>query len=327
FVFAVLGTALSYFATSFLVLLIGQILIGIGCAPAFLGCLVFISKHFAPERFAALSGLVLGLGGIGMLITATPLALVAEAWSWRGAFVILSFAGVFATAACFALVDDRSSPGVPAESVFQSVCLVGVLLKRRGTAGILLLGSVCYASVLTFRGLWIVPFLSERHSLSLVQSSNVVFVLSISMIISPFFFGFVDPGGRNRRLLIVASAVAMAIATLWLGFAYTESLGMSVIVITLIGVISGFTILQYADVRSSYEPAVIGRALSLLNMSTFIGVAVVQSIVATVGDFAILAGANAIEWIFSSLTILLVSGCIGFCLLPSPSSQIEKVEN
>jgi len=71
---AMAGAVVSALAPSFAVLVAGQVLIGIGCAPAFLVCTVFIARHFPAERFAAVSGLTLGLGSVGMLLTGTPLA-------------------------------------------------------------------------------------------------------------------------------------------------------------------------------------------------------------------------------------------------------------
>ena len=55
-------------------LVAGQVLIGIGCAPAFLVCTVYIARCFAPQRFAAVSGAILAIGSTGMLLTGTPLA-------------------------------------------------------------------------------------------------------------------------------------------------------------------------------------------------------------------------------------------------------------
>lgn len=72
FALAIAGAALSALAPSFGVLVWGRVLIAVGCAPAFLVCTVFITRHFLPERFAAISGLTRGFGGIGMLITGTP---------------------------------------------------------------------------------------------------------------------------------------------------------------------------------------------------------------------------------------------------------------
>lgn len=94
FALAIAGAALSALAPSFGVLVWGRVLIAVGCAPAFLVCTVFITRHFLPERFAAISGLTRGFGGIGMLITGTPLAWLIQATSWRRGFVMAgSFVG------------------------------------------------------------------------------------------------------------------------------------------------------------------------------------------------------------------------------------------
>ncbi|RZI88854.1 MAG: MFS transporter, partial [Variovorax sp.] len=66
---AILGAVVSAMSHDFAVLVAGQVLIGIGCAPAFLVCTVFIARHFPAERFAPISGLTLGIGSIGMLLT------------------------------------------------------------------------------------------------------------------------------------------------------------------------------------------------------------------------------------------------------------------
>ena len=42
-------------------------LLGVGCAPAFLACTVFIARYFEARRFAAVSGSVMSVGGIGLL--------------------------------------------------------------------------------------------------------------------------------------------------------------------------------------------------------------------------------------------------------------------
>ena len=61
FPLAVAGSLIAAFAHRFEWLVLGQALIGIGCAPAFLACTVFVARRYPTERFAAISGLVLGL--------------------------------------------------------------------------------------------------------------------------------------------------------------------------------------------------------------------------------------------------------------------------
>ena len=50
FPIAIAGSVLSAVAGSYGVLVLGQVLIGIGCAPAFLACTVFIARHFPAGR-------------------------------------------------------------------------------------------------------------------------------------------------------------------------------------------------------------------------------------------------------------------------------------
>ncbi|MBP7327265.1 MAG: MFS transporter, partial [Alicycliphilus sp.] len=80
---SIAGAALSALAPSHGWLMLGQIMIGVGCSPAFLACTIFIARHFPSERFAFFSGLSLGLGGLGLMLTGTPLAWVVQHWGWR----------------------------------------------------------------------------------------------------------------------------------------------------------------------------------------------------------------------------------------------------
>jgi MFS family permease len=61
-------------------------------------CTVFVARHFPPARFAALSGAVMSLGGLGMLATGTPLAWLVEATSWRVGYWVLARCSVAAWA-------------------------------------------------------------------------------------------------------------------------------------------------------------------------------------------------------------------------------------
>src|SRR5690606_8536966 len=86
FPLAIVGALVTAGADGFGMLLLGQVLTGIGCAPAFLACTVFIARRFEPAQFASVNGLALGIGSIGLLLTGTPLAWVIEQWSWRIGF-------------------------------------------------------------------------------------------------------------------------------------------------------------------------------------------------------------------------------------------------
>ena len=319
---AVAGAALSAASTSFGMLLAGQVLIGIGCAPAFLVCTVFIARHMPPQRFAAISGLAMSVGGIGLLLTGTPLAWLIEVSSWRMGFWVLAGWGVLAWVLIWALVHEPAHPadaGRKKESVRQALAGFGALFTLPHTWGILLLASVGYASFVSLRGLWLGPLLIERHGFSLVQSGNVALVMSLVSLAGPPLFGRFDPGPATRRRWI--TGFTWLVAGLFAAFSFSQSAVIDVAAPIVIGLLSGFMILQYADVRAAYPAAMTGRALSVFTMAMFMGVATMQWFTGIVASAAQARGIDPFTAVLASIAALLALGALAFVWLPRPPAQ------
>ncbi len=326
---AMAGSALSALATSYGALVLGQVLIGIGCAPAFLVCTVFIARHLPSHRFAAISGLTLSLGGIGMLLTGTPLAWLIDATSWRMGFWVLGAAGALAWGLIYALVHEPPPPAalaqarraLPKETLRQAIGKFGALLLLPHTLGIVLLAAVGYASFISLRGLWLGPLLIERHGFSLVQSGNVALVMSLASLISPPLFGRFDPGPAHRRRWIVG--FTLLLAGLFTVFALAHDTRVDVLAPIAIGLLSGYMVLQYADVRSAYPAAITGRAMAVFTMAMFLGVALMQWLTGIVASRASAYGVEPFTAVMASIAALLMAGALAFTVLPSPP-PLEK---
>ena len=109
--FGVAGSLI--FATSSTLpgLALGRALIGVGMAGILMGSLKMFSQWFPVNRFATASGLLIGIGSLGALLAATPLAWLNNALGWRAVFV----GGAAATAAiagAIMLWTDNTPPGV-----------------------------------------------------------------------------------------------------------------------------------------------------------------------------------------------------------------------
>ena len=325
---AIAGSALSALATSYPMLVAGQVLIGMGCAPAFLVCTVFIARHLPADRFAAISGLTLGLGGIGMLLTGTPLAWLIEATSWRMGFWVLGAFAVLAWGLIYALVHEPALPAAMAqargaqarETLGQAIGKFGALFLLPHTLGIVLLAAVGYASFISLRGLWLGPLLMQRHGFSLVQAGNVALVMSLASLIGPPLFGRLDPGPKHRRRWIVGFTLLMA--GLFAAFALMHSTLVDVGGPIVIGLLSGYMVLQYADVRAAYPAELTGRAMAVFTMAMFLGVAGMQWLT---GIVAAMASARSIEpftAVLASIAALLAAGALAFTVLPRPVRHV-----
>jgi predicted MFS family arabinose efflux permease len=317
---AVAGALVAATAGSYAQLLAGQVVIGIGCAPAFLVCTVFIARRFPPARFAAVSGATLGIGSVGLLLTGTPLAWVVEAWGWRAGYAALAAGAALAWGAVWLLV--RDAPGdrpAQAQGLWQALRGYGELFAFRHTAGILLLASVTYAAFLALRGLWLGPLLVERHGLSLVASGHVALVLSLVGMAGPALFGRLDPGEARRRGWIVGWT--LVVAAMYAVMAATRSAWVDIGVATAMSLAGGYIVLQYADVRSAYPPAMTGRAMAVFTMAMFLGVAVMQWLTGQVADAAPALGMERYAAVLGAVAVLLVLAALAFRCLPAPQRQ------
>ena len=316
---AAAGALLSAQAGSYPVLLLGQLLIGTGCAPAFLVCTLFISRHFAAERFTATSGLVLSIGSLGVLATATPLAWLIEASSWRWGFGALALCCALAWAAIAWHVHEprvAAAGDAAGERPSALAALRGLLglFTLPQTAGLVAYAAVAYAGFITLRGLWLGPLLVERHGFTLVESGNVALVMTLAGMASPSVFGRLDPGGARRTRWMLALAL---VAALLVGAAGVVPIAwVDVALAVTYGALSGYGVLQYGYVRDAYPEALRGRALSLLTMAMFLGVALMQWVSGLAATLAPAVGLAPFTAALLTMSALLLAGAGAFWRLP-----------
>ena len=317
FPLAIAGSIVCALAPSYSLLLLGQVLVGIGCAPAFLVCTVFIARRFPPNRFAAVSGLALGIGGLGLLLTGTPLAWLVHERSWRAGFAVLAAGSALAWLAIFCFVRETPPHAHAAsrESPWQALRRFGSLFGQPHTLGIVALGAVTYASFIALRGLWLGPLLIERYGLSLLQSGNVALAVSLVGLFGPPVFGRLDPkNAAMRRRWIVALTWVMA--GLFVLLAFAPGAWLSIAVSIVLGFLCGYIVLQYADVRAAYSEALTGRAMAVFTMAMFLGIALMQWITGLIASIAKAQGVEPFTAVFLTVAALLAAGAAAFVALP-----------
>lgn len=321
FPLAVAGALVASQADSYAMLVLGQLLIGTGCAPAYLVCIVFTSHHFPHERFTPVSGTVMSIGYLGMLLTATPLAWLIEQSSWRWGFATLAALGLLAWGLIAWRVHEPSvavgsTPGKT--SGLQALRGLLDLFRLPQTLGIVAYSMVAYASFITIRGLWLGPLLVDRAGFSLVASGNVALAMTLASVGSPALFGRIAPRGRGRQRWLVTMAVAVALLVATLGLVAVA--WVDVVLAVLYGLISGYVILQHGYVHDSYPEAVRGRALSLLTMSMFLGVALMQAVSGVAASLAPRFGLEPFAVTLLTMSALLLTGALLFWRLPRAGS-------
>lgn len=322
FPLTIAGALLSAFSAHFGLLVLGQVLIGIGCAPAFLVCTVFIARCFPAQRFAAVSGAAMGIGGVGMLITGTPLAWLVHDHSLRAGFLMLGALSALAWMTVYLFVREPAAPASsgPRPTVWQAIRQFGQLLRLPQTLGIMALGAVTYACFITLRGLWLGPLLVERFHYSLIESGNVALAVSLVSLLGPPFFGRHDPGPGTRRRWIMGYTLLMAALFGLLALAHAP--WAAGVLLLAISFLVGFPVLQYADVRAAYPEAQTGRAMAAFTMAMFLGIALMQWFSGMVAQAAKAWGMDPYTAVLLAVAALLAAGAAAFAWLPgAPARQ------
>ena len=84
----IVGALASGLATGPESFLFGQFLLGVATSGMLMCPMTLAAKQMSAARFGLWSGIILSIGNIGMLLSASPLAFVVELWGWRAGFWI-----------------------------------------------------------------------------------------------------------------------------------------------------------------------------------------------------------------------------------------------
>ena len=281
---AAVGTVLFAQADTLWMASLGRGLIGASVAVAFVACMKLAGHWFPANRFATVTGISLLIGNLGGVLAGVPLSEAVASVGWRTA--MLTSAGV--TLALAAVVwlwvrDDPSERGYASHahpealnkatlSPRRSLMLV---MSERDTWLLFFAGGLIAAPVLTFAGLWGVPYLVQVHGLE--RSHAAVFTTTMLLgfaIGGPLLGALSDRMGR-RKLPYLGAALVHALG--WVIFLLVDDLSATALYLLFgsIGFSAGGLIIGFAFAREVNHPGAAGTVGGVVNMAV-LGFAALQ---------------------------------------------------
>ncbi len=208
-----LGTAIFGMADSFAMALLGRGLIGVGASVVFLCAMKIIGQWFPVNLFARLGGILLGVGGIGMLVAATPLTVASEALGWRVAFYGIAGIALFFAFLLFFSVKDATSDEPKTTSVdWQLMRTNFSTVIRHRDFWFVCIWSFCQFNMhMSFGGLWGGTYLRDVLGLNPEEAGHVLDMAALGVIAGGFSIGFVcDKIFKSIRItMLFASFIFM----------------------------------------------------------------------------------------------------------------------
>jgi len=251
-------------------------LIGVGCSAALMGPLYVFARTYAPDRFAMMSALVLGLGSFGNLLGGTPLALATQAFGWRSVFVGLAV--ITAIAAALIAMFVRDPPRAQATEHDNGGIISGLkaILAIRQLWPVWPIMSLAYGILITERGLWVGPYLSQVHGLEPVARGNVILVMAIAIAAGALAYGPLERWLRRRKVLALWGSVIAGAALLFLAWVAKPPIQVAALALAVFG----FTAMTYgtlmAHIRNFLPDHLLGRGMTFANFLCMAGAGLLQ---------------------------------------------------
>ena len=160
---------------------IARIVLGIGVSAGLMALITANTQWFAPARVASVTGIAVALGGLGSVLTTTPVQMALPTLGWRGVLWLLcalSFA-----VAVWIFVSVRDQPASRARAGFKAELgiMASILGSRRFwryAPAVSMLAAMNFA----YLGLWAGPWLRDVAGYEGTARANTLLLYSLAMM-------------------------------------------------------------------------------------------------------------------------------------------------
>jgi MFS family permease len=266
---------------------LGRFLIGGSVAVAFVGCLKLAGEWFPARYFALVSGAALFFGIIGAVFAGTPLRLLVVAFGWRNTMLVSALFTVVICAGVWLIVRDHPAEkgytgytgpasgmqANPRTGIFSGIIEV---LRYPNTWLLFVIPGGLVGCVLTFGGLWGVPYLTTHHDLPATRAAALNSALLVAWAIGgPVFGGLSDRIGRRKPLYFMGCVLAVIG---WIVILFLPHLPVFLLAILLVitGFASGCIIISFAFAKESVPAHLAGTVNGVINMGVISGPTLLQ---------------------------------------------------
>ena len=285
---AVIGAVVFSQADGLVMAVLGQALIGAGCAPVFTSTMVSVSRWFPPDRFALLNSLVLASATGGILLSSRPFAMLAEAIGWRHSMLLVAAVTVLAQLliALFARGPRQLASDAHAETLSDLLRGLGEVMRIRALWPILPLSFTGYAVLIGVRGLWAGPYLDSVFGLAPVLRGDVLLAMSVAMLLGTLVYAALERRWDSRWRPVLLGTVLLVGTFVALAATRDESLMLAASLLSCAGAVGSTYVLVMAQARSFMPEHLVGRGITFVSFFSFAGVAVMQQLNGLVVQFA-----------------------------------------
>jgi len=348
--FGAVGAAIFACSHTLLGVWVGRALIGVGVSSCLMAAFKAFRVWYPAERQSQLGSWMLVIGTSGALSATVPVAMLLPLIGWRNIFFGVAGALLLAAWVLFSRLRDveqamsaahtkpvsSTTAADPAASTSAS--------DEPGYAAIFsdpyfrrmaLLGAVHQGGFMALQSLWAGPWMMTVLGMSIEQTSHVLFLFNLSLLIAYLGLSWWAPRyvayGQRRglpalRVVAIGLSLSVLLQGLMVLLPYPQSWWLWVPFAVVITV----TTLGQTHVSLAFPTALVGRANSAFNLTLFVGAFSLQWGIGLLLDWFVALGwrnADAMRMAFACYVLLQVFTLWQFLRqwsIEAPSIQLNK---
>ena len=260
---------------SFLSLLVSRILIGIGVSVCLMAPLTGYRRWLALDQQQRANAWMLMSGALGMLASTLPIQLLLPEIGWRNIFLILAGLILITIILIILIIPSWEKTETPIED--KGLSSYKTIWTHPYFLSLVPLGFFNYGGLQAIQTLWAGPWMTNVSGYTPIQAAINLFWLNLSMLITFFIWGFINPyfhkKGISTDKIIIAG---VPLSFLALGFIIYSGTNVSGLHFALFLIASVFVSLAQPAVGMTFPNAIAGKALSSYNLVLFLGTFTVQ---------------------------------------------------
>ncbi|MEY5002225.1 MAG: hypothetical protein RL678_34 [Pseudomonadota bacterium] len=348
--FGAVGAAIFACSHTLLGVWVGRALIGVGVSSCLMAAFKAFRVWYPAERQSQLGSWMLVIGTSGALSATVPVAMLLPLIGWRNIFFGVAGALLLAAWVLFSRLRDveQAMSAVHTKPVSSTTAVDAAASisasDEPGYAAIFsdpyfrrmaLLGAVHQGGFMALQSLWAGPWMMTVLGMSIEQTSHVLFLFNLSLLIAYLGLSWWAPRyvayGQRRglpalRVVAIGLSLSVLLQGLMVLLPYPQSWWLWVPFAVVITV----TTLGQTHVSLAFPTALVGRANSAFNLTLFVGAFSLQWGIGLLLDWFVALGwrnADAMRMAFACYVLLQVFTLWQFLRqwsIEAPSIQLNK---
>jgi MFS family permease len=268
-----IGSLVTAFSTTFLVALVGRLILGVGGCFVTVGIPTFIPQWFERREM----GRAMGVYSVGMPIATTSAffaaPILAQSFGWQSPFYIGFVVSMVSAVLFLAMVKEGPLKGSLAAVKYSEIGRALMKGEVWRISFVWMFFSMASIGFLTWAPKLFVLF----KNLPLVSAS----ILSSGLMIAAFFvtpfYGLASDRLGRRKPFIIAGAFVMALSLFVIGYAYDLSLTVSIMILGVSA--SAVPPFVMVIIAQSLSPKLVGTGFGIATLWQYIGITVAAPLI------------------------------------------------